>query len=466
MMRARCLGFLLASSLILTACGGGAGGGDSSRTSAFVGLSTTPSDCSLASQSEWLIDWMRDWYFWYQFIPSSVNALSSQISTEEAMRTHFTGLLFKGTAEASADRWSYVEASQSVQQYYDQGMQTGYGISVAGQLDDPLPLRVRWVEPLSNAALQGIQRGDVVLSMQGKPAEVWKRANDFSPLLAQSTGDRLLIEIKNQGGVRQLDLSASTYPVTSVLGPFLETQPLQGAERPLAYLFLKDFIDAGIDPLTKALESVSRNGARDLILDLRYHGGGRVERATQLASAIAPKTLRGEVFSKLVYNDKHAKANTDERFLDPKPLPEIDIERLVVITGPRTCSASEMFIHGLKARHPSLQVISIGSKTCGKPYGFHPLSACGLSYQAVNFVVQNDKGKPSEVNGMVPDCVAVDDYQSPFGSEADPLMSTARHWLRFGKCPTPQFALDSAAKGANERTRLIKDGDATQSMFK
>lgn len=457
---------LLALCLLLTACGNGTGSGDQRQASTLEGLRSTPADCSLATQSAWLIQWMKDWYFWYREIPSALNSMDPQMSLDQAMRLNFSQLLFKGSGDLPPDRWSYVESTDRYQQYYEEGVNLGFGISVAGQPEDPLPLRVRWVEPRSNAAELGIRRGDIVVSMRGRSAELWKQANDFSPLVAQSDGDRLAIEIQSPGGLRQLEVQASRYPVTSVIGPITEFGANAAGGRPTSYIFLKDFIDKATAPLGLALEDVGRRGTRDLILDLRYHGGGRVALATQLASAIAPKAVRNEVFSQLVYNDKHSNANTFERFVDPLPLPELEIERLVILTGARTCSASEMLIHGLKARHPSLQVISIGTKTCGKPYGFHPQTACGLSYQAVNFVVRNARGEQSDVSGMPPDCIVADDYQSPLGSELDPLVSSARYWLGFGKCPPRQLSILDIGSRNSAKSAPVKDGDQPQFMVK
>jgi len=455
---------------VLCACSGG--GGERQSNAVYAGLSSQPESCSLADQQAWLLAWMKDWYFWYQDIPSSPGAVDPQIEPIAAMRAHFTTLLFKGTQVRPADRWSFVEASDRYQQYYEEGINIGFGLSVAGQPDDPLPLRVRWVEPMSAAGLAGIKRGDIVVSIQGKPAKYWKDANDFSALAAHAVGDRLAIELEGSAGLRSLNLIATTYPISSIALPPDDAAPLVVSGRRVAYLFLKDFIEPSTPALRLALDDLVAGGVRDLILDLRYHGGGRVDVATRLASAIAPASLRSEVFSQLIYNDKHSRANTNERFVDPSPLPSMQLERVVVLTGSRTCSASEMLIHGLKNRHPSLDFVSIGSRTCGKPYGFHPVGACGLSYHAVNFEVRNDKGMPSDIAGIEPTCYASDDYQSVLGSASDPMIGAALKWLSEGECVLDRAAMRAQSLGVGSEgqpigrsSKLIEDGDAPKAII-
>ena len=51
-------------------------------------------------------------------------------------------------------------------------------------------------------------------------------------------------------------------------------------------------------------------------------------------------------------------------------LPTLNLSRVFVLTGRNTCSASESVINSL--RGVNVEVIQIGSTTCGKPYGFYP----------------------------------------------------------------------------------------------
>ena len=83
----------------------------------------------------------------------------------------------------------------------------------------------------------------------------------------------------------------------------------------------------------------------------------------------------GKLFEQLIYNDKHPIRNSHGEIVvlcfDSKgrDLPWLSLKRVFVLTGNRTCSASESIINGLS---PFVEVIQIGEQTCGKPYGFLP----------------------------------------------------------------------------------------------
>ena len=106
------------------------------------------------------------------------------------------------------------------------------------------------------------------------------------------------------------------------------------------------------------------HGVRDLVLDLRYNGGGLVGVAQHLASLIAGVRTNGQVFAEYFHNDKNATRNRVLRF-EPKPH-ALGLERLVVITTGASASASELVINALK---PFIPVVVIGSRTYGKPVG-------------------------------------------------------------------------------------------------
>src|SRR5688500_3320338 len=126
----------------------------------------------------------------------------------------------------------------------------------------------------------------------------------------------------------------------------------------------------------------------DLIIDMRYNGGGYLDIAAQLAYMVGNSTLTaGQPFERTVFNSKHPSVNpvTGETIVPTPfhsttlgfgdlppgtPLPRLNLNRVYVITGSGTCSSSEALINGL--RGIGVQVYMIGSTTCGKPYGFYP----------------------------------------------------------------------------------------------
>ncbi len=199
------------------------------------------------------------------------------------------------------------------------------------------------------------------------------------------------------------------------------------------------------------------------MLDLRYNGGGYLDIASELAYMIAgPTATGGQTFEKLQFNDKHPTTDpvTGEP-LAPTPfytrslgfdptglakdtnLPTLNLPRVFVLTGDSTCSASESIINGL--RGVNVEVIQIGSTTCGKPYGFYPLDNCGTTYFTIQFRGINAKGYGDYTNGFTPagssdgqaeikGCTVADDFSKPLGDLGENLLETAMSYRSAGAC--------------------------------
>src|SRR5690606_37451382 len=135
------------------------------------------------------------------------------------------------------------------------------------------------------------------------------------------------------------------------------------------------------------IEQLRADNVQELVLDLRYNGGGYLDIASQLAYMIAgPALTAGRAFESLRFNDKHPSTNpvtgrplapvgfhdTSLGFSDRGllaagvALPTLGLQRVYMIVGENTCSASEAIINGL--RGVGVDVYLIGSTTCGKPY--------------------------------------------------------------------------------------------------
>jgi len=116
-------------------------------------------------------------------------------------------------------------------------------------------------------------------------------------------------------------------------------------------------------------------------------------------------------------------------------LPSLNLNRVYIITGPGTCSASESIINSL--RGVNVDVYLIGSTTCGKPYGFYPADNCGTTYfsiqfrgeNAANFGDYSDGFSPanqaSNRGTSVPGCSVFDDFANPLGDADEARIAAA-----------------------------------------
>ena len=449
---------VLCATWALAACGGG--GGDDRRE----GPAAPATDCSVAGQQAWLGNYMDDWYLWYRISPRPSAASYSTVES------YFDALLYTGTSSAfPADRWSYSQSTESFNRFFGDGATLGYGVAVNGIEVDGVagrPLYVRYVEPASPAVAAGVRRGDQIISVNGRSADSVVAANDYSALTPAQAGDTLRLVLRRSGVERSINLTAAVFSLTPVQGASIGTTP---RGRRLAYLQVKDMVSQALAPMDAAFVQFKAAGVQDLVLDLRYNGGGLVSTGATLASYIAGARGNGLNYARLLYNDKRAASN-NQNFDFSQPAAALGLPRVYVLSGPRTCSASEQLINGL--RGAGVDVVSIGDTTCGKPVGFLPSSSCGRTYSAVNFESVNQRNEGRYFDGFKASCSVPEDFTAGQGDATDPLMAAAATLADGGVCATahtPTGAQTSEratalAQRRAEGARRVREPDESQGM--
>jgi hypothetical protein len=428
-MKFRVLATSVVGAALMAACGGGGGDHD------VVGV---PLSCSVADRNVWLRGYMADWYFWYGVSPSPDPA--GYASVED----YFADLLYLGSTQPNADfpdydRWSYTQSTESFDRFYGDGQTLGYGVFVAG--DEVVgapdqPLLVRYIEPQSPAAVAGVKRGDRILSIDGRAASDIIAADDFSVLTPAQPGNTMTLDLRDAGGDRTVTLTAAVFDLMPVPTSSVVMSP---SGRKMGYVMVKDMISQANDPLAAVFQNFRAQGVQDVVLDLRYNGGGLVSTAGRVASQVAGAAAGGRPFARLLYNDRHADENETFPFQDLASA--LALGRVYVLTGHRTCSASEQVINGL--RGVGVNVIAVGDTTCGKPVGFLPRDdGCGTTYSAVNFESVNAQNEgryfdgfaPSELTDGSDTCRVPDDFTTPLGTATEPLLAAARLHADTGAC--------------------------------
>lgn len=422
-----------AASFALVACGGGGGGSGGSGSAS----------CDLASQRTWLRDYMQDMYYWSGQSPNPAPLAGDSLSG------YFGKLLFPGDGSVPADRWSYIESSASYSQFFEEGRTLGYGLAVNG-LEGRLPLKLRYVEPGSPAAAAGLRRGDTVVSVNGVSAASLVAGGDYSVLSPANEGETITVELNTASGRRTASLVAAVFTLTPVSTTRVLT--LAGGKK-AGYVMLKDFIPQAETPLANAFASFRAAGATELIIDLRYNGGGRISTSNALASLVSGFAHSGKVFATLTYNPQQQALNKDFT-LTAKPGPVF--QRVVVITGARTCSASELVVNGLK---PYATVVTIGDASCGKPFGFNPADSCGNTFSAVNFETVNGAGAGRYYDGLAATCPVDETFSGALGDPTETLTAAAVSYLATDACPAPRVPQAQA-----ERPRRVYEPGLRQGM--
>jgi C-terminal processing protease CtpA/Prc len=414
--------WILVLAALLQACGGG-GGGYTPTPTPTGGDAQPPQACSIAQQRQTVLDFMTNEYFWYpQLKAPDANAAS--------MDAYFQSMLYRPT-----DRFSFTESTEAYDQLFVEGTFTGYGYSYAIVDVANAVLRVRTVEPQGPAFAAGLRRGDTILSVDGhSPAEVLAGA---AGAVSTEGVPRTITVRDTAGSTKTLQMVSATFPLTPVRDVAVLDATRNGQPVKVGYLGYTQFVTYSIDGLNAAVASFVAAGASEMVLDLRYNGGGDVATTRDLANLVAGSRLAGQVFASLRYNDKNTAKNMDFRFHSvAAAIP--NLPRVFIIASGSTASASELVINGLK---PYMDVVLIGATTYGKPYGFEPFDYCGTTYNAVNFEVVNSLGVGGYTSGFAPTCPVADDLDHALGDPNEARLKTALSYIATGQCPqSPQSA--------------------------
>jgi len=288
--------------------------------------------------------------------------------------------------------------------------------------------------PMENA---GIQRGDELLAINGVPIEeiTDEQWNEF---VVGEIGEELTaVYTVASGALAPEDFTVTKTTYTESTVPVFGTY--EDTNNQVGFLQVNAFRATTADEIDVAVQSLANAGISELILDLRYNGGGFTRVARQLASQIAGQAFVDEVYSSRVFNDKYSEFNTDQ-VIEPQAL-NLNLSRLVVLATQDTASASETLINGLS---PLIDVVVIGTPTEGKPFTSVAQDFCGKRLNAMSTITTNGVGE-SVLEGIQPTCTVADDFLAPADSRDDALTGAAFAYLQFGACPAVQSKVQPLA---------------------
>lgn len=231
---------------------------------------------------------------------------------------------------------------------------------------------VRYIIPGSDASTKSIKRGDIFYGVNGTQLTI----NNYQALLFGSNNDYTLNMADINGGAFTPNGKSVAFTKTVLdENPILINKVIVSGSHKIGYLMYNGFYSNYDSQLNDAFGTLKSQGITDLVLDLRYNGGGSIQTATRLASMITG-TFTGKVFAKEQWNAKiesYFNANDPESlknlFVDKMgttPINSLNMTKIYILTSAATASASELVINGLK---PYINVVQIGDVTVGKNVG-------------------------------------------------------------------------------------------------
>lgn len=435
----------------------------------------------------WLRSWSYETYLWYSEIDDqdpdnygSPQAYFDVLKTEQ-----------QTASGANKDNFHFYQSTEDYENFSQSGTSTGFGINWAFlATSPPRELRVSYTEPDSSAELAGVSRGDELLSIDGVDF-INSNDVDFLNEVLFSAPENTSYEMvfrKNDGTEVSYTLTSGVYESSFVNN----VTTFDTSAGRVGYMRFDGFLLTGQTPLIEGFEYFVNENITDLVLDLRYNGGGLLAMSSQLAYMIAgPNQTNGHNFETLQFNDHQPNTNPvtgatvsptpfysyeidwDNGVLTNNELPYVSVSRVFIISTEDTCSASEALMNGL--RGIDVEVVQIGSTTCGKPYGFYATDNCGTTYFTIQFQGVNDKGfgdysegfKPRtspQYDDELPGCAVEDDFNSPLGDRDEGMLATALNRLVDGECPTLSGesieslnAINSLGKGEQNEALSVFD---------
>jgi len=468
------LGLVAIFAASLSACGGG-GGGDSAPAptppptippSSTLAQQCAPTNSfapaanrtgSLDIEKRWARSYVNEAYLWYSEVPTVDPTLPAYTNTANiyaSLDSYFSALLTPALTASGKlkDEFSFIYPTVEWNALSQGGVVAGYGIEwYLGSSTPPRELRIAYVDPGTPAANASLTRGLRVLSINGVDINTTTPAGmdainrgAFSPQPGQSY---TFVFQTLAGGTQSAILTAGS--VTKVPVQNAKTINVAGGAK-VGYLTLTDFITPAEGQLVNAFSQLQAAGVNDLVLDLRYNGGGYLYISSQLGYMIAGSArTSGKVFERLQFNDKRTSESNDPQNAYPffnltsglsgsgttanQSLPSLNLSRVFVLTTSGSCSASEAVINALEGI--DVQVIRIGRTTCGKPYGFTQKDNCGVSYFPIEFKGVNQKGFGDYADGFAPRCAAADDFSKPLGDPTEGMLAAALAFRQTGACP-------------------------------
>lgn len=402
---------------------------------------------------------MNKHYYWQKDI---ANLADTKNDVQSDYNTYLNGFndpegLFESLLyqQGTTDRFSWFiddyRASDEARRGINDAFGFEFSLARVSQNSNDVIGYVTYVVPNSSASDANMKRGDVFNVFNG----VTLNLDNYSVVNKYYTDDNISMKFATiQNGSIVSNGEEANLTIRQVVeNPVHYSSIINIAGKKVGYLVYNGFKYTFHNELNDVFGTFKSEGINELVLDLRYNGGGTVLTSAYLSSMIYAGATENEIFAKLIYNSKNSDENSAYPFFDEANIYNIDgdrtgsvplnrlntLNRIYVIISDDTASASEMVINGLRAYMGESNVILIGSTTYGKNVGSFTVydspdftssninTAHTKAIQPITFKIFNKLDQSDYTLGFEPNIPQIE-YVSdmkPFGDLNEPLLKRA-----------------------------------------
>lgn len=344
---------------------------------------------------------LNSWYYWKSDVPA---LQSSYFSNDQDYNSFINGtnptIFFNNLLydPLNVDRFSWIveDLDALLKGFSGIGVSSGMDFSLAylDQNNQTMIGMVNYVVPNSPASQEGVQRGDIFYQVNGAAItrENYRNllSSNFSvtfAVQATMTDDGLELEGARNVGINSVELEENPIHFTTIINQ---------ESHKVGYLVYNGFKANYNDELNEVFAQFKSQGVTDLILDLRYNGGGSLTTSVALAQMITGQ-FTGSEYVSVEYNQAHNNRNKTynldtemgvyefqngtNQLVGTEQINSLNLNKVYVLTSYSTASASELTISGL---NPYVDVVKIGGQTYGKFVGSITLFDSGNDFLNYN----------------------------------------------------------------------------------
>ncbi len=388
-------------------------------------------------------------YYWYAQVPS-LNPLDDQYEKAEDLLASIKTYPINEETGNPIDRYSFLDRTGKISEEIQGGIvassfqtlegQNPFGLEVTYALDQygMSHLIVLYADKNSPAGQKGIERGWEITAINGI-SDITYDGSEGTNVTAVNKAiygrDPITITLKStEGDTEKYTLNPETYTINPILFDTIYTINNKKIGYFVFYTFTSTENDSGKTTPTKQIlenefDKLESASITDLIVDLRYNGGGSVLTAEYMDNAIAPVSAQGKIMYQYLYNNKLSQnkellgLTSNVKF---SPSSGWNLDHVFFIVDHSTASASELTLNNL---NPYMDVVVVGDTTYGKPVGFINFTISEYDSEgnknyladlyAINFATKNANGKGNYYEGIAPDILATDYINIPWGNSID-----------------------------------------------